>query len=590
MPQTLETWYRSTISAKLNSTDTSINVATAPTATAWRMHIYKGNTHAWIKYTGVTGTTLTGVTFVSQTADPATTVTGTTFPAWTSIELVEMHDQMIDKQEWWTVTGNMIFSWNVSTTKSLKVPVYADTTARDVAITSPANGMVVYNTALWILQQYISGSWTSFATGTTFNADTTTAGKVEITTQAEFDAETDTGDTGASLSALPSQIKKAIRWEQTFIAWEALTLLDLVRREELFTWQVITTLPSVGTSQAFGDIAWNTRTSIRFIGNGVSTTTIILSLAKVASPTDSVTVRIETDTAWVPSGTLVNANATASVLWSGLTTGQVATTFTFAWAFTPTNNTPYHVVIARSTANDAVNYYSIGAIVKPVRSFVTNLYNASWGSAVTNKMYYLSYTGAYSTVYVKSSASIASASYYDGIVTTTTAIGGNVTVQKEGLSTLFSGLTNGSVYYMSNTAWAISTTAGTISRVVWYANWTKGLYIINPSFNNTLFDQTTVSYQNIVNTTGNTWTQTFYYRADTLVSFQVWFSSSATHNYGVYKNNTAVSAYTLQSSKSDTITLVPWDELSVVVTYGGSSTYVFQIANQQLLSPIWRYK
>lgn len=63
------------------------------------MHIYSGSTHAWIKYTGVSSTTLTGVTFVSQTADPATTVTGTPFPAGTSVELVEMHDQMIDKQQ-----------------------------------------------------------------------------------------------------------------------------------------------------------------------------------------------------------------------------------------------------------------------------------------------------------------------------------------------------------------------------------------------------------------------------------------------------------------------------------------------------------
>jgi hypothetical protein len=70
-----------------------------------------------------------------------------------------------------------------------------------------------------------------------------------------------------------------------------------------------------------------------------------------------------------------------------------------------------------------VNYYSVGGIVKTVRSFVTNLYNASWGSAVTTTMYYLSYTGAYSTVYVKSSASATNQAYYDGIVTATTAIG-----------------------------------------------------------------------------------------------------------------------------------------------------------------------
>ena len=84
------------------------------------MHIYSGSTHAWIKYTGLSGQTLTGVTFVSQTADPATTVTGTTFPAGTSIELVEMHDQMLDKQQP-TATNQ------IATT-------YATTATRDAAL------------------------------------------------------------------------------------------------------------------------------------------------------------------------------------------------------------------------------------------------------------------------------------------------------------------------------------------------------------------------------------------------------------------------------------------------------------------------
>jgi len=65
-------------------------------------------------------------------------------------------------------------------TKSIKVPVYADATARDAGIPSPSNGMVIYNTALGILQQYIAGAWAAFASGTTTNADTTTAGKVEL--------------------------------------------------------------------------------------------------------------------------------------------------------------------------------------------------------------------------------------------------------------------------------------------------------------------------------------------------------------------------------------------------------------------------
>lgn len=228
MTATLQTWYRSTLASKLEAADTTITVATAPTVTAWRMHVYSGSTHAWIKYTGLSGTTLTGVTFVSQTADPTTTVTWVTFSAWTSIELVEMHDQMLDKQQWGTVAGNMIFSWTVSATNSLKVPVYADATARDAAITVPSNGMVIYNTALGILQQYIGWAWTSFASGSVVNADTTTAGKVEIATTAEIDAGTDTGGTGAFLVPIPSQMIKKLSinswsdgtdWALTISSW-----------------------------------------------------------------------------------------------------------------------------------------------------------------------------------------------------------------------------------------------------------------------------------------------------------------------------------------------------------------------------------
>ena len=53
--------------------------------------------------------------------------------------------------------------------------MYADDTARDAGIPSPANGMIVYNTGLGIHQQYIAGAWASFASGTTVNADTATA-------------------------------------------------------------------------------------------------------------------------------------------------------------------------------------------------------------------------------------------------------------------------------------------------------------------------------------------------------------------------------------------------------------------------------
>ena len=109
-----------------------------------------------------------------------------------------------------TVSWDTTFNWAVSTTKSFKVPVYADATARDAAIPSPANWMIIYNTALGILQQYISGAWASFASGTTVNADTSTAGKVEMATTSEFLQWTSTWGTWASLVVTPSQIMQLV--------------------------------------------------------------------------------------------------------------------------------------------------------------------------------------------------------------------------------------------------------------------------------------------------------------------------------------------------------------------------------------------
>lgn len=119
--------------------------------------------------------------------------TGKTWLANQKATLVQAHDQMFDPITGGTIYGATTFTSDVTFTDSMKVPVYADTTARDAGIPTPSNGMIVYITALGILQQYIGGAWTSFASGTVVNADTTTAGKVEIATQSEIDSLTDIG-------------------------------------------------------------------------------------------------------------------------------------------------------------------------------------------------------------------------------------------------------------------------------------------------------------------------------------------------------------------------------------------------------------
>lgn len=158
MAQTLESGYVTTLASKLSAADTTMTVATAPTVTKGRLFLKSGSVKEWIKFTGVSGTTLTGlVRGLSKTADPSTSGTGLTWVAGTTVTLVEMHDQMSDKQE------------------GMPVKVYATTTARDADITSPSNGMQCYVTADGTFYDYVAGAWTTRANGTNVNASATVA-------------------------------------------------------------------------------------------------------------------------------------------------------------------------------------------------------------------------------------------------------------------------------------------------------------------------------------------------------------------------------------------------------------------------------
>ena len=107
-----------------------------------------------------------------------------------------------------TITGLIGFSGS----GRIQNPVFADATARDAAITSPINGLIVYNTAQGEFQAYQSGAWSNVSSGSTQpNASETVAGKVELATQAEVDAGTPTGGTGASLVVTPDKLANGIQ-------------------------------------------------------------------------------------------------------------------------------------------------------------------------------------------------------------------------------------------------------------------------------------------------------------------------------------------------------------------------------------------
>lgn len=154
-----ESWYLSTLWAKLSPWDTTLIVATAPTITAGRVFIKNGTQKEWISFSWVSGTTLTGlVRQLSKTANPSVS-TGNwyTFTAWTQIKIVAMHDDISSLSDilanphtytWEQTFTDINVTWvaNLGSVSDLNVlwlsnpqPNFADTTARDLVYTSPVD-------------------------------------------------------------------------------------------------------------------------------------------------------------------------------------------------------------------------------------------------------------------------------------------------------------------------------------------------------------------------------------------------------------------------------------------------------------------
>lgn len=165
-----------------------MTVATAPTVTAGRLLLKSrdGSLKEWVSFTGVSGTTVTGLTRgLSQTADPATSGTGLTWVAGTQVILVAMHDQLGDKQEGYVPKQATTAALNARTSKTLGERFWDTTQGTDVRWTGAA--------------------YEAYGTASVTNATTTSAGKVELATSAESVAGTDNGSVGP-LSVQPSLI------------------------------------------------------------------------------------------------------------------------------------------------------------------------------------------------------------------------------------------------------------------------------------------------------------------------------------------------------------------------------------------------
>ena len=206
-----------------------------------------------------------------------------------------------------------------------------------------------------------------------------------------------------------------------------------------------------------------------------------MSLAKVWAPADSITIRIETDTSWNPSGTLANANSTATITGVSLTTTLADTTVTFAGAFTLTDWVLYHIVLSRITSVDVANYYIIGGYARNMRGFKTNIYNGTvWGIAGGTIMKYISYTWMYWVLAVKTNATNLDNTNFIWIVISNTLIGWITNIYSYWIQkNITNVLTPNVYYYLSNTPWLISTSPWTNKIIVWISESTSSIQLIN---------------------------------------------------------------------------------------------------------------
>lgn len=219
MVQTYQSGFRTTLALICNPSDTTMTLATVPTVTAGRLYLTDWLQEEWVSYTGVSGSTVTGLTrWLSQTADPATAGTGKTWIAGTKVKLVAMHDQLADKLQ-----GNQFLG---------SAQVYATTAARDTALggdwvaTKAYSDVYVTATGLHYQYNLSSNQWEAIETGTvTPNMTTAVAWKWQSSTQVHFDAGTDIWVTWAQNVATNWQIQNMVN---TSTAKTALVDADLL--------------------------------------------------------------------------------------------------------------------------------------------------------------------------------------------------------------------------------------------------------------------------------------------------------------------------------------------------------------------------
>lgn len=202
-------------------------------------------------------------------------------------------------------------------------------------------------------------------------------------------------------------IKKAIL-NLDWIVWDIRTTGDLYATVLYWDWSNLTWLQAEVTSPSlnimmwanwvtpwiaysrvnYEQLVWTTANNIWSVAQPqiaqsfywqVAISTISLMVATISSPSDNLFIEIQWNNAWIPdwvaiwTSNLINYTALSWVL--------TEKDFTFASPVTVTEWVIYHIVLKRSWATDAVNYYSVWSAWSSVQIGTMSKNTWSWANA-----------------------------------------------------------------------------------------------------------------------------------------------------------------------------------------------------------------
>lgn len=204
---------------------------------------------------------------------------------------------------------------------------------------------------------------------------------------------------------------------------------------------------------------------------------LTVRIAKQGSPTDSIKVGIQADSSGSPSGTFLASFTKAAAAF----TSSTAFRENLDAVVTLSANTTYWIVFERTGALSDVNYYQAHAVGGfPSGQESKYLSSSTWTNS-TMGLYVILW--GQKGVYKAKATTTAEANAFLGIVDQAVADGANLPAGSlviVGYKKKTSwGLTEMSVYYLSDTAGAISTASGTVQKKIGLSLGTETLVLLN---------------------------------------------------------------------------------------------------------------